>query len=117
MPKLKTAVIILQGAAMEIDENASLYDMRVAEPHFFSRKFGKRETYHVHRGCLICRHTVEFTGRKPQRMTVGYLFGYFRPENKYSTFHIESNAYSLDAMKAEIDAILDRGYRKNSDLR
>lgn len=56
------------------DETLTQMDLRnsAAEPHFFSSKLGKRETYTSYRGFLIVRNTVKFS-HGSERRTVLYM--------------------------------------------
>ncbi len=95
-----------------VDEDVSELDIRSAVPKFFSCPFGKRETYTIHRGAVICRHTVTYTGCKPERLTVTYLFGRW-PEEKHSdVFCLSPYTPKLNSVaqaKRQVDRILDSG--------
>ena len=94
-------------STITIDEDISLVDIERAEPKFFSTKFGKRETYTMYRGQLICRHTVTFTGCKPERRTTAYLFDAVGK----STFCISGmDLKSIGHAKGVIDQIIEQGW-------
>ncbi len=98
------------GTVITVDEHATLGDVRRAEPKFFSVKFGKRESYSMHRGCLILRMTVEHPGRDSQRKTIVYLFGeWTEGDHKYhGTLHM-GEASTVDQAKKMIDKTLETG--------
>jgi hypothetical protein len=102
-----------QSRKFAVDTEASELDIRAACPVFFANPHGRRETYIVYRGCVIVRHTVTFTGCKPERLTVAYLFGRW-PEDKTSDMFIAGPDYperltSIAHAKRHLDAILDSG--------
>ena len=70
---MRKKIELRHGGHVEIDTSISLNTVRNAMPKFFSTQFGKRETYEVYQGCLIARHTVQFTGCRPKRETCIYL--------------------------------------------
>ena len=92
-----------------VDEANSLVDFERAEPLFFSVKFGKREMFTIYRGCLICRHTVQFTGERPTRRTVAYLWG--RIGGKLASFCIAPGGELKSVAQAQrlIDRVLESG--------
>lgn len=93
-----------------VDETACLVDVERAEPKFFKFPHGKRETYSMYRGFLIVRHTVQLTGRRPERRTVVYLFG--KDETGHPATLCVSAGWSPGSIRAAerlIDAILQRG--------
>ena len=94
-----------------VDEHTSLGNIQTA-CHTFFRPFGKvkRETYSIHRGQLIVRHTVQFTGRKPERCTIVYLF-FISGEMANDTFCVSagSECNNINQAKKLIDKILDGG--------
>ena len=96
------------GNVYEVNEWTSIVDMERAEPLFFKTPHGKRETFTIHRGQLIVRNTVTFTGCKPQRMTTVYLFLHDTDADSWSTLHAGS-ASSIYQAKKLIDRILDSG--------
>jgi hypothetical protein len=77
---------------------------------FFRTKFGARETYTVHRGCLIVRNTVTFTGQLPTRRTAVYLVT-DSLEGHPDTFCVQPGSEHLTVRQAKkfLDQILDRG--------
>jgi len=93
-----------------VDEHTSLAHMRAECAAFFRSPCGKRETITVHRGQLVARGTVRFTGCRPTRKTVVYL--YFRDgELKDDTLCV-STGDGIDTVakaKVLIDRILDSG--------
>lgn len=104
----KTVTIKATGNVYEVNEHKSLSDMERAEPLFFKTPHGKRETYTIHRGQLIVRNTVQFTGCKPERKTTVYLFLHDTDTNNWSTLHA-GGASTLYQAKKLIDHILDTG--------
>lgn len=97
------------GTVFEIDESCSLADMERSCPLFFKNRHGKRETYGVHRGCLIVRYTVQFTGCKPHRNTVVYI--HCRLEGRMDMFCVSvgSDCYNIQQAKRLINRLLDGG--------
>mgnify|MGYP001209275634 CR=1 FL=1 len=63
----------IYGRDCPTNEDASFSDIERACPGFFKTPHGKRESYSVHRGCLIVRATTEIC-RVPTRMTSVFLF-------------------------------------------
>ena len=98
---------------VEVNESSSLVDMQRNCPMFFNFPFGKRETYTVHRGCLICRHTTTFSDGKPVRRTVVYLYlpaGYSdSPRPDMYCVSASGEVHSIKQGKRLIDKILDGG--------
>lgn len=100
------------NASFAVDTEVSELDIRATIPAVFANSRGSRETYTVHRGCLIVRHTVKYDGN-PERRTVAYLFGRWPKETKSDLFiagpdfpeHLTSIAHA----KRHLDAILDSG--------
>ncbi len=95
-----------------VDEFSSIGDIHNAEPKFFTAKFGKRETFDMYRGFLICRCTVTFSDNKPERKTTVYMFGYEEGDaaNKYTL--CVSSKYDLNSTrqaKQLIDQIITKG--------
>jgi hypothetical protein len=100
--------IQLTTCTIEINENTSLSDMERNCPLFFKTKHGKRETYTIHRGQLIVRNTVQFTGGRPERKTAVYMY---TPdlEGSPDLFCVSSgsNLKSIDGAKGLIDRIIE----------
>jgi len=96
------------GDEMTVDEHASEYDMERACPVFFRTPHGKRETFTIHRGQLIVRNTVQFTGQRPQRMTTVYLFLVDGPDAPDLSC-LGGNASSIRQAKRLIDDTLESG--------
>lgn len=101
------------NASFAVDTDASELDIRAAIPATFAHPRGHNERYVFYRGCLIVRHTVTFTGCKPERLTVAYLFGRW-PKEKTSDLFIAGPDYpehltSIAHAKRHLDAILDNG--------
>ena len=97
----------VRGPLGEISDKSSLVDIDRAEPRFFSIKFGKRETYTMHRGQLIVRTTAQFTSG-PERRTVVYLFlhkGFIDNPGKGSTYCLSSDCTSVAQAKRLIDKV------------
>jgi hypothetical protein len=63
----------IYGHDRPTNEDASFCDIERACSGFFKTKHGKRESYSVHRGCLIVRATTEIC-RVPTRMTSVFIF-------------------------------------------
>jgi len=95
----------LHNARLTVDENISELDLRHAEPLFFARPFGKRETYTVHRGFVIVRHTVRHSNDDTHRCTVVYAFGKWGRQPA-GTYHITSDCTGIAQAKRLIDDIL-----------
>lgn len=92
-----------QGAPVEHDDDVSELDMRAAMPNFFRNRFGKRETYTFHRGFIICRYTAQFTGCRPTRKTVLYLYS----KKDRDVFHIDGAGNSVRSAMRRVDWILE----------
>jgi hypothetical protein len=94
----------------DVDESTSLVDMQQSCPTFFRNPSGKRETYTIYRGQLIVRCTVQFTGCKPERKTIVYLF-FISGEMKNDTFCVSAGSKLKGVRQAKklIDKILDGG--------
>lgn len=110
--KTKRVYFPVHRANFTVNEDVSELDIRAAVPKFFACPFGKRETYTFHRGAVICRHTCTFTGCKPQRMTVAYLFGRWPRQTQSDVFCLSSYVPTLTSIaqaKRHIDRILDSG--------
>ncbi len=100
----------------KVDESVSLTAMKQNCPSFFKTKFGKRESYIEHRGCIIVRNTVQFTGELPKRRTACYLYfpnGY--EDNGKADFQniMEVKASStVRQAKKIIDRLLDKALQE-----
>jgi hypothetical protein len=93
-----------------VSDETGLVDIERAEPHFFKTKFGKRETFTIHRGQLICRYTARLS-HGPVRMTSVYLFIHRPGHAKPDTLNISSRNPVASVRQAErlIDSIIDSG--------
>ena len=91
----------------QVDEDKSLSEMKSYCGNFFNKPFGKRETYSVHRGQLICRHTVKF-GNVPERHTVIYLY-FVNGKMNNDTLWVHSGKETNKQAQKIIDRILDNG--------
>jgi len=99
----------MHNASLTVDENASELDIRSAEPLFFARPFGKRETYTVYRGFMIVRHTVRHSNDDTHRCTVVYAFGKWGRQHT-GTYCITSDCYSIAQAKRLIGGILKNNH-------
>lgn len=97
------------GSIYEIDESKCVHDMERACPRFFKIKHGKRETYSEHRGCLIVRHTVQYTASRPRRETVVYVHCNLEGRMDMFCVSIGSKCGSIAQAKRLIDHLLDDG--------
>lgn len=103
------------GSRFKVDQWTSEHEMRCRCPKFFQTPHGKRETYTIHRGQLIVRNTVQFTGCKPERRTVVYLYVIESLDDKLhgtpDTLCVSSqeNVNSIAQAKRLIDRLLDNG--------
>lgn len=97
------------GSVYDIDESKCVHDMERACPRFFKTKHGKRETFSDYRGCLIVRHTVQYTGSRPQRETVVYAFCELEGRMDLFCVSIGSRCNSIAQAKRLIDDLLDNG--------
>ena len=79
----------LHCSTLEVDTLASKSDMRNQCPMFFKNSHGKRETFTIHKGCIIVRNTIQFTCCKPERHTTVYLYGKLE-DGQYNMFCISS---------------------------
>ena len=100
-------------STLYIDERTGESEINRAEPHFFRTPHGKRETYHYHRGQLIVRNTVTFTGCKPQRRTTLYLFVYDPEEDHWFTLCTGSDWSGIKAAERAIDRMIESGVRED----
>lgn len=93
----------------EVDENQTLEDIKSNCVRFFKVKHGKRETFSVYRGCVIVRHTVQYTGQPPKRETVVYTYGKFDNCTNPDFFcvSIGSQCESIAQAKKLINCLLD----------
>ena len=57
----------------EVETRTRLDQFEQACPIFFRNSHGKRETFDMYQGFLIVRHTVTFTGGRPERLTAIYI--------------------------------------------
>ena len=99
--------IQLTSSVVTIDEASGLSDMQSNCPLFFKTKHGKRETYTVHRGCLIVRGTTTFD-RQTGRMTSVFLYlpeGF--PDSKVADFFCVSAGCNLASVK-QAKRLIDR---------
>ena len=105
---MKHEITTDSGSTLILDEDASLANMQDAEPKFFARPHGKRETFDVYRGQLIVRNTVQFGNAKPERRTVVYLFVEDKSINKKYTLCCSSGnaVYSIRDAEKLIDRII-----------
>lgn len=95
----------------EVDEDKSLSEIKSYCGGFFNKPFGKRETYAVYRGQLICRHTVNIQcggAVKPERHTVIYLY-LVSGEMNNDTLWVHSGRETNKQAQKIIDKILDKG--------
>lgn len=94
-----------------VSEKSSLAQMKEQCPLFFETSHGERETFAVHRGQLIVRHTAEFDGVK-ERKTVVYLFLQTSLDDAKhempDLFHA-GRPWSITDAKRRIDCLLDEG--------
>lgn len=100
------------GFKFKVDEWMSESQLRSNVPNFFSCTHGSRETYTMHRGQVIVRNTVTFTGSRPERRTTVYLCTIPDDESKnYDTMCISTNVTlnSVAQAKRFIDRVLDSG--------
>jgi hypothetical protein len=96
----------------EVDTRASLVDMQRNCPGFFRKPFGKRETYTIHRGCIIVRNSARFTASQPVRRTAVYLYypkGFVDSPGPNFCCVGAGNSNSIATAKKYIDLILSRG--------
>ena len=101
------------NASFAVDTEASELDIRAACRVTFANPRGHNERYVFYRGCLIVRHTMTFTGCKPERLTIAYLFGRW-PKGKTSDLFIAGPDFpehltGIAHAKRHLDAILDSG--------
>lgn len=100
-------------AHFTVDTDASELDIRAAIPAVFAHPRGHNERYVFYRGCLIVRHTMTFTGCKPERLTVIYLFGRWPREKSSDLFHCALDHFlhkpDVKAAKKYLDRVLDGG--------
>lgn len=98
------------GHKMTVDEHATEDDMRANLRHFFKNApLRSRETITVYRGALIVRHTLTFSGCRPERFTVLYLYGKLGRKTYYDTYcthTINDGLHSIAQAKRAVDRIL-----------
>lgn len=107
-----TNVRLNSGSVVQIDENASLTDMQTNCPKFFTNKLYGRETYTTHMGCLILRGTITYTGCRPKRETVIYLYLPLGFSDSPGPDMMCVNGYRINSIreaKRLIDKILEDG--------
>lgn len=102
-----SAIRLISGNTITVDEKADLVDMERAATYFFKNKHGKRETFSVHRGCIIVRNTVD-----GQRKTAVHLFGTLSEDNKKTFFCVCAGnpVNSISEAKNLIDTVLSQGW-------
>ena len=97
----------------KVDEWTSESQMRNECPTFFRTPHGKRESVIVHRGQIIVRNTVQFTGCKPERRTTVYLYviedSDRRPTHDMICISTNIHLNSVAQAKRFIDRVLDSG--------
>lgn len=96
------------GTVYEVDESKTIHDMEQACPRFFRNKHGKRETFSEYRGCLIVRHTVQYTHAKV-RETVVYVHCNVEGSLDMFCVSVGSKCGSIRQAKRLIDRLLDGG--------
>ena len=101
----------LHNSDFIVDTDFSEAQIRSNARHFFTnRRPGERETATFHRGCVIVRRTVTFTGCRPQRLTTVFLFGKFADGDGSLTFcvvpPVNGELMSVAQAKRHIDSIL-----------
>ncbi len=111
MVSVKQHEIKLYTTTIIVDENNHLHDMEQSCPRFFKTSHGKRETFTPYRGCMIVRNTVKFTGCKPERKTVVYLYTGDLEGSPDFFCCPEANVKSIDQAKRYIDRVLAAGHR------
>ena len=116
-PRIRVICFDNTGNLWQVDEWLSLSDIERNCPVFFSCTHGKRETYTIHRGQLIVRNTVHFTGCPPQRKTTVYLVtthevhrGNWHRTPNFETFCLGSDYSGIESAKRAIDRVLDEGH-------
>jgi hypothetical protein len=99
---------------LTVNEDHSIVDVERAEPVFFRKPHGKRETYTMHRGCMIVRNTQLYTGGLrgiKVRETAVYLFGTSGDTGKLVTSCAAGcDITSIYQAKKLIDRILAQGW-------
>lgn len=97
--------------AYQVDESFYLSAIRQKCPAFFRTPFGQRETYVVYRGFIICRHTVHFTGCRPERHTVVYLYDPVKNDMMHCGTTVAEDLKNIGHARKLIDRILSLGYK------
>jgi len=94
-----------------VDERTTLATIRHDCPGFFRNRTGQREAYTMHRGQLIVRGTVKFTGCRPERKTCVYLY-FVDGDMENDTLCISAGGIqTTNKAKALIDRVLkDKTY-------
>lgn len=106
---MMTKVINKQtGTIYEIDESKTISDMEQACPRFFKNKHGKRETFTEYRGCLIVRHTIQYT-HKPVRETAVYIHCVLEKNLDMFCVSVGSSCDSIAQAKRLINRLLNGG--------
>jgi hypothetical protein len=108
---LRTMVRLSTGRSVPVDRDATLQDVKRAEPGFFATKHGKRETYAMYRGFLIVRGTRTYSDNKPRRETSVYLFSRDLEGGRPGTLCVDVGVTHKDAAAARrhVDRILETG--------
>lgn len=102
----------LHEKSFVVDEWASEQDMRANLRHFFDVAHGRRETFTVHRGCIIVRNTVKYSVSPYQeRRTTIYLYGHWERSKRQDVACISPRIRlgSVREAKRFLDRILDKG--------
>lgn len=101
------------GWTMTVDEGATLLDMQHAEARFFAKTHGSRETYTVHRGCLVVRYTTGSMAGGQVRRTATYIFGRSSESGDRILWNIDAGlewVHDIRTGKRAIDTVLDQGW-------
>ena len=97
----------------KVDQWAAEHQMRSDCPNFFRTPHGKRESIIIHRGQIIVRNTVTFTGCRPERRTTVYLYVIEDSDRKstHDMICISTNVSlnSVAQAKRFIDRVLEDG--------
>lgn len=116
-PRIRVICFDNTGSLWQIDEWLSQSDVERECSLFFKCTHGQRETYTMHRGQLIVRNTVTFTGMRPQRKTTVYLVtthevhrGNWHRTPNFETFCLGSDYSGIESAKRAIDRVLEEGH-------
>jgi hypothetical protein len=95
------------GGKIVVDTQATESEMRNRAYGFFKRPFGSRETYIIHKGCIIVRYSSDIFGRgKLTRHTAVHLYGMMDGDYDMTCVSATENLHTIAQARALIDRII-----------